>query len=116
MMTQQKDDTSKAAANSTSGDGSENAYGSQSGADKRTDAQNSKNETSYTTGDFKNLTLCDFSDCTYSRHSLYQKAKKYFVGSKTCKKGEKRPLQQGCNNDKQSHLQRDGTSFKEQDR
>lgn len=37
-----KDDTSKAAANSTSGDGSEKAYGSQSGADKRTDAQNSK--------------------------------------------------------------------------
>ena len=29
-------------ANSTSGDGSEKAYGSQSGADKRTDAQNSK--------------------------------------------------------------------------
>ena len=73
-------------------------------------------ETSYTTGDFKNLTLCDFSDCTYSHHSLYQKAKKYFVGSKTCKKGEKRPLQQGSNNDKQPHLQRSGTSFKEQDR
>lgn len=73
-------------------------------------------ETSYTTGDFKNLTLCDFSDCTYSHHSLYQKAKKYFVGSKTCKKGEKRPLQQGSNNDKQPHLQRTGTSFKEQDR
>ena len=40
----------------------------------------------------------------------------YFVGSKTCKKGEKRPLQQGSNNDKQPHLQRTGTSFKEQDR
>lgn len=37
-----KDDTSKATANSTSGDGSEKAYGSQSGADERTDAQNSK--------------------------------------------------------------------------
>ena len=37
-----KDDTSKVAANSTSGDGSEKAYSSQSGADKRTDAQNSK--------------------------------------------------------------------------
>lgn len=46
-------------------------------------------ETSYTTGDFKNLTLCDFSDCTYSHHSLYQKAKKYFVGSKTCKRVKK---------------------------
>jgi len=32
------------------------------------------------------------------------------------KKGEKRPLQQGSNNDKQPHLQRSGTSFKEQDR
>ena len=37
-----KDDTSKAVANSTSGDGSENAYGSQSGADKRTDTHSSK--------------------------------------------------------------------------
>lgn len=37
-----KDDTSKATANSTSGDGSENAYGSQSGADKRTDTHSSK--------------------------------------------------------------------------
>lgn len=27
-------------------------------------------------------------------------------------KGEKRPLQQGSNNDKQPHLQRTGTSFK----
>lgn len=42
-----KDDTSKAAANSTSGDGSEKAYGSQSGADKRTDAQNLKRDLIY---------------------------------------------------------------------
>lgn len=111
-----KDDTSKAAANSTSGDGSEKAYGSQSGADKRTDAQNLKTRPHIPPVILKNLTLCDFSDCTYSHHSLYQKAKKYFVGSKTCKKGEKRPLQQGSNNDKQPHLQRTGTSFKKQDR
>ncbi len=36
-----------------------------------------------------------FSDCTYSHHSLYQKAKKYFVGSKTCKKGEKKAVTAG---------------------
>ena len=111
------DTTANSASNQyESGDGSENAYGSQSGADKRTDAQNSKTRLHIPPVILKNLTLCDFSDCTYSHHSLYQKAKKYFVGSKTCKKGEKRPLQQGSNNDKQPHLQRTGTSFKKQDR
>lgn len=34
------------------------------------------------------------------------------MGSKTRKKGEKILLQQGSNNDKQPHLQRTGTSFK----
>ena len=109
-----KDDTSKAAANSTSGDGSEKAYGSQSGADKRTDAQNSKKRLHIPPVILK-TSLCVIFLTALTAIIVYIKRRRNILWeARLAKRVKKRPLQQGSNNDKQPHLQRSGTSFKEQ--